>query len=436
MHSRKLNKKTMIGFLIFVVLNLFIFLTRNNHLEMLIITLEFLYIFKIAFFSYFTVFSFIFWFSFLQEYFASIDVASAAGRLAWDTSIPIYHTELFACIVFLFTAEICLFLTTNVLENEREIYMRKIAIKKNTAIIYAFAAFFLIVLAYPSLPTLGANLTRDTGLLPSSFVVPLAMLALAVTYNHLKSSVFLKIITFLSLFWVVFHGDRVIVLGYLVYFSLRFMNEGKFRFKSIKSVFKNKKVIVLIIVALAVAVIFIRVQTTRDGADYNLTFAGLINNILKQGTAGDVVYAFNCSVDMWKSGKGMMGRTYLYYVMNILPRADQSLYPALVLMNSYDSLGGGLYFVEPMMNGGLVLTFVETVVFLIVMAWVMSKKTNFGTFLVIPFILLIFRFSWYATFAGVVKMLLYYVPFLYYGARKLNSLRSIGRSMHHRCSRK
>ena len=72
-----------------------------------------------------------------------------------------------------------------------------------------------------------------------------------------------------------------------------------------------------------------------------------------------------------------------------------------------------------MINGGLILTQLQTAVFLLLLVWVFAKKNKYGAFMAIPFVILIFRFAWYASFAGLVKMLLYYVPVLYFVAKKI-----------------
>ena len=71
----KKDKQTKIGIFlltILLILSLVGFLLQNNHFEMILLTAELIFIFVLAKVSYFTIISFIFWFSFLQEYFASI----------------------------------------------------------------------------------------------------------------------------------------------------------------------------------------------------------------------------------------------------------------------------------------------------------------------------------------------------------------------------
>lgn len=416
---RKSNIYLIWEILFLIVMSVVAFMLKNNHMEMIILIISLFSIFKIAKFSYFTIFSFILWFSFLQEYFASINPKLASGRLAWDTSVPVYHAELFICIMFFFILELLFFTTTNVLKNEKDLYSKKIDIAEKTAVVYLICALILVILAYPTLPNLSAELARDQGYLPSSLVVPLAVLLLATTYDNLKKNMLFKLLTLFTLFWIFFHGDRVIVLGYLVYGILRYMNDGTLDFRTLKSVIFNRRTLIVLIAIIVVLAIAIRVQFTRVGGEYSFSVEGLLHSIVRQGTAGDVVFAFNCSTNMWKIGSEMHGYTYLYYLSNILPSSNQDLYCAVILQHKYNTLGGGLFFVEPMMNGGIVLTFIHTLLFLIILVIVFSKKSKYASFLYIPFIILIFRFTWYASLASLVKMMLYYVPFVYFVAQKI-----------------
>lgn len=414
-----INSKKLIRISLYTILTVLIWLSHINHLELVLITLGLISIFKIARLSYFTIFSFVLWFSFLQEYIATINPLLAAGRLMAGLGVPIYDAELFVCIMFFYIAELIAFSSTNVVKGEKELYKKRIVLKRNTAYLLGLVAFILVLLAYPSMPKLGATLGRDQGFISSSLVVPLALLLLAVLFDSLKHFVLLKSVTVLTLIWVFFHGDRVIVMGYLVYVLLKYMNDGRFNYNTLKSIIFNKRTVIVLIGVIVVAAVAIRIQTTREGAAYSLTFNDLLMSIIKQGTAGDVVFAFNCSVDMWKQGNGMGVYPYLYYVFNLLPGADQSYYTAVILLEKYNTLGGGLFFAEPMISGGIILTFIHSTIFIMLVTLVFSKNSNYHSFLVIPLCLLLFRFEWYATCAGLVKMLFYYVPLTYLIAKKM-----------------
>ncbi|SNU06259.1 hypothetical protein SAMN06297422_106110 [Lachnospiraceae bacterium] len=400
----------------FLIVSVASFFVGNNHIELIIVTLGLILVIYCARLSYFSIFSFILWFSFVQEYFASIDRSFASGRLKYDLNVPIYHKELFVCIAFFYFFEVILFSYTLVLQNEKLLYSKSVTMSKAVACIYVVLSMALIILAYPSLPSLNGVLLRDAGKISSSLFVPIALLMLSASYDYIRKNKILKLISIISLFWIVLHGDRVIVLGFCLYYAIRYLHENNNDNKKIDKIF-NKKRFIVIICAVLLLILMIRVQTTRMGGYYQFGFKTLISSLIKQGTAADIVHAFNCSVDMWKRGNTLNGYTYLYYISNLLPSADQNLNPAKILMNNYNTLGGGLFFAEPMLNGGIALCFVHSAVFLMLVSWIFNKNSKYRVILMIPLYLLIFRFAWYASIAGLVKMICYYVPLVYFGTR-------------------
>ena len=413
MHRIKLNKNAIRRLALYSVLGFVLGLVDLNHLEFMLVSFCFVSIFVIAKFSYYTVFSFILWFSFLQEYIASINPEKAGGRLMAGTGVPVYTLELYVCVMFFYILELFVFSFTDVVSLEREMYKNKIALNKSTALALTVLACFLVLLAYPSLPTLGASLQRDKGIVSSSLVVPLAVLILAITYDSSKRIILLKVINLIVIIWILFHGDRVIIMGYFVYIMLKYMNGDDAKFDSLKSIMLNRKTIILLIGVCAIVALGVRIQITREGGDYNLSFYDLLLAMFKQGTAGDVVFAFNCSVDVWKKGECVGLYPYIYYLSNLLPGANQKYYTAVILINKYDSLGGGLLFAEPMIAGGIIVVFIHITIFICLITWIISKRNKYFTFLSIPFYILIFRIAWYASGAALVKMVFYYIPFLY-----------------------
>lgn len=415
--------KSCLLFFSLLVITIIALILQNNYFDLLIITITLIVILKKAKFSYFSVFSFILWFSFLQEYFASVNTSLSSGRLRWDTRIPIYINELFLCTMCFFLLELFFFETTKILNDEKEIYKCSIGLNKVTATIFAVSALLLVFLAYPTIPSLSANLERDQGLLPSSLVVPIAVLLLAIIYDYIREKPFFKIVTLITIIWIMFHGDRVIVLGFVVYYMLKYMNDGKYHFETLKSIIFNKRTVLLVACLICIAAVSIRIQITREGSSYSLNVNQLLFSLLKQGTAADVVFNFNCATYMWKNGDGLNGYSYLHYLTNVLPKSDANTTPSVILMKKFDTLGGGLFFAEPMMNGGLILTFIHSLVFILLLYYIFKKKKQYHLIMAIPFIILIFRFCWYASLAGLVKMLLYYVPLIYLFSNKLKKIK-------------
>ena len=413
------DKKLFVFNIIFMLLAIAIGLIKNNVVEFIFTTLIFVCILIKAKISYFTFFSAILWFSFLQQFFASIDPLLASGRLKWDTTIPVYYQELYICTIYFFLIELLIFSVSNVLDTEKEIYKFKIMMSNKIAIILALTSLILIILAYPTIPVLSADLLRDKGIIPSSLIVPIALVILATTIDFIKKNKLIMMIWIIENVWILFHGDRVIVFGLAIYVILKYLNIDFKKSISWISTFFNKKSLLIIGGGVVLVVIGIRIHTTRMGNLYEFDLSNLINSILKQGTAADVVHCFNCATNMWKTGNTINGYTYMQYLVNWIPFLEDPYAPSLILMKKYNTLGGGLFFCEPMMNNGIIGTFVYSTLFLLLITWIYSKKTLYRSFLAIPLTILIFRFTWYASLAGYISMSAYVIPFLYFVIKKV-----------------
>ena len=218
----------------------------------------------------------------------------------------------------------------------------------------------------------------------------------------------------------VFHGDRVIVFGFLIYCAFKYLNTQSGLSNKVKNkIVEHKKIIFVGIAGLLVAALGIRLQLSRSGySTANLNLSTVFRNILVQGTACDVVYVFNCATDMWKHGNLLNGYTFLQYIVCWIPFLPNPYYPAAVIMKYYTTLGGGLFFAEPMMNVGLIGTCVFSFLFLMFLNIVLNKPSNYKCFFWIPFILTIFRMTWYLGLDSWVTMSIYITPILYYIAKR------------------
>lgn len=410
------NKNETYGLVLTLILFACSLCINSNLLKFFICSMTLLFVIIIAKFSYFSFFSFVLWFSFLQEYFASINRMMSTGRLKWDKNIPIYYKELYICTMLFFIIELAVFTITNVLENEKKLYNVKLGISVNVSLLYALISLMLVIFSYPTLPTINANLSRNDGFISSALFVPIALLILASTYENVKRSNLLRVLWIANIIWILFHGERVIVFGLIVYVFLKYMNDintdkGKF-----KEYFGNRKIWVAIIATIIVLLLGIRIQVTRMGGTFALST--VVELLVKQGTAADVVHVFNCATHMWKSGGGLGGYTYLQYLTCWIPFLEDNYSPAVFMMKKYNTLGGGLFFAEPMMNNGLLGSFVYSLIFILLLVWVFNKQSRYKAYVTIPFVILLFRFTWYASLAGWVSLTVYVVPVLYFVASK------------------
>lgn len=371
-------------------------------------------------FSFFSAFSFILLFSYLQEHIAALNQNLAGGMLYAGLGVPVYIIELYICTSFFFVMEYIFFSFSKILGNEKKMYTTKIVLSKRIAYLFAVSAFGLIILSYPTLPTLSGTLARNEGVIQSSRFVQVAMLLLAITFDSAKKEKMLYVIWVISLVWILFHGDRVIVFGFLIYCAFKYLNTQSGLSNKVKNkIVEHKKIIFVGIAGLLVAALGIRLQLSRSGySTANLNLSTVFRNILVQGTACDVVYVFNCATDMWKHGNLLNGYTFLQYIVCWIPFLPNPYYPAAVIMKYYTTLGGGLFFAEPMMNVGLIGTCVFSFLFLMFLNIVLNKPSNYKCFFWIPFILTIFRMTWYLGLDSWVTMSIYITPILYYIAKR------------------
>lgn len=398
--------------------------TMDKQLMLFVLVGCFVVILMRAKFSFFSAFSFILLFSYLQEHIAAIDSSRAGGMLFAGMGIPIYIKELYICTVFFYIAEYTFFSLTDVLSNEKKMYTNLIELNRRVAYLFAFGALLLVILSYPSIPTISGMLRRNEGMIQSSRFVQIAMFLLALTYDSLKKYKDILLVWIISLIWVLFHGDRVIVFGFLIYCALKYLNSQSHvnsHVSRIKNLMvKYKKMLLVVVVAVCVAILGIRLQLSRSGySTQNLNLITIMNSILIQGTACDVVYVFNCATDLWKHGNLLNGYTLLQYIVCWVPFLPNPYYPASVIMKYYTTLGGGLFFAEPMMNFGIIGTFLFSVVFLFFVCVVLNNPSRFKSFFWIPFVITIFRMTWYLGLDSWVTMSIYIAPILYYISKKV-----------------
>lgn len=414
------NLSALISVLLQITIMFFVNAIDNRFIMFAVITLLFIEVFRKAKFSFFSAFSFILWFSYLQEYIADIDVTMSGGMLSTNT-MTIYINELFLCTSFFFIFELFIFNVTKVIKNEKIIYTSEIKLTTRMALIFDLIALILIILSYPTFPTLKATLSRNEGLVQSARWVQIAVFLLGLTYDRSIKRKSLFIIWAICIIWVLFHGERVIIFGFLIYCALKFMNShNDYKNKIKNKIEEHKKFFIVAIIAIIVASLGIYLQLSRSGfSTSGLNFKTMVRSLLTQGTCCDVVYVFNCTVDMWKKGNCLNGYTFLQYIVCWVPFLDNPYYPAAVIMKYYHTLGGGLFFAEPMMNFGIIGTFIFTMIFLLFLCFVLRNPTQFKCYFWIPFVIIIFRMTWYAGLDAWVTMSVYIAPVLYLVGNKI-----------------
>lgn len=393
-----------------------VYYSGNKHLMFFVATFTSAYTIFRAKVSFFSAFTFILWFSFVQEYVATINKLIAAGMLKTGDQAPIYYVELYVCFEILLLCELIFFMATTILQRERLMYLQEISISRCMAYILVGFSLVLIILSYPTMPTLSGTLSRNEGIIASARYMPIAYYILAITYDGVVKYKGLIIGWIVAIGWVLFHGERVAAFGFLIYVAIKFLNRHSNNNTSLLSLLFRGKGKLVVSAAVLVVILGVYLQYSRVGAVNNeeMTLA----KVLAQGTAGDVVYVFNCSVDMWRNGNLFHGYTLLQYLTGWLPGGNNPmLSPAANIQKYYYTVGGGLFFVEPMMNFGMVGVLPYVFFVFLFLNFFLQKPSKFMAILWIPIVTTIFRLSWY-TGLTAWTFTLYTTPIIYIAINK------------------
>lgn len=414
----KFKRRQIRAFFLLLIVFALAYISGNKSIMFVTASVMGIYTIMVAKFSFFSIFNFILWFNLLQEFIASIDVYFAGGMLWGHRGVPIYYKELFVCIEIFYLTELLIFATSSVLENERKMYLQNIRMEYIVAIGICVGALLLIFLSYPSLPSLSGRLSRNEGFILSERWAPIALFLIATTYDSAMKHKSLSLLWGISILWILFHGERVAVFGFLVYIMLKYVNTtNRLDVSLIKMLIKGN-ILKIAIIGIAIVLLGVYLQYSRMGESGEFT----LKKIYAQGTACDVVYVFNCSVDMWKKGNLYHGYTLLNYLTFWIPGMSgmtNNVYaPAILIQKDYFTVGGGLFFVEPIMNFGLWGVFPYSYIYIMLLCLVLSKPSRYMAIFWIPFVTTIFRTTWYCGPDAWSFMSLYLTPVIFFATRK------------------
>jgi hypothetical protein len=362
--------------------------------------------------SYFSELSFILWFSYLQGIFHKV-VGVTGSTLAWaGVTMPFYFNELsIASVSFLLTM-LWFVWFTGLISNEKRLYLYNNRITYQTAVLLQITSVILVILVFPSIPTFKMDiaLRRTQGLsgLYGFLLIALILASLTIdqSFKHKK----MNLIYLFIVVWVFGHAERVEVLGFLSYYAIKTLNYydfGNVR-RTIARAHKRK----IFFGGVAVLLLAMWIGMTRMSDISHVNLGLILYNLLVQPTCGDVVYVFNCATDLWKNGNVVHGLTYIDYLLQLIPGSTSAYSPAVVIMKYYTTMGGGLFYTEPMMNFGILGVVFFNIEFCVVMNLILKKSNRYRTFFWIPIVIEVFRTCWYGR-SGWILAAFIEVPLLY-----------------------
>ena len=409
-----INKNKIITYSI--LLSLSIILTIGNNTILLLLFQLFIgfLVVKYSKFSFFSVMTIVLLFSYLQGVIRHIfgpylfsNTLHYAG-----TIFPYYFSELSLSSLFFVMTALFFVWFTKIVVREKEYYTCDFNISISTATLLSVFAFLIVFIVFPSLPTLsyevGARARNES--VPYGLVL-MSLFIFSLVFDKWKDSRFIKYITIISILWILFHGERAELLGFLTYLGLRYSNILSLKKNS--GYIDRRKKYKLYILIFFVALLFCAVGLKRIDNNTNLDVITIIGNLLIQGTAADAVNDFYCATDIWKTGHLMYGATYLDYLIHLLPVGRTNEYNvANILLRDYKTMGGALFYSEGIMNFGIYGVLFFNIIFFAIINQFIKKRNKLKQLTWIPVVLEVFRICWYGidgwVFASCVEIPIFY----------------------------
>lgn len=415
MNSKKNNIIIIFIFALFELLVITMKMQTMQFLLILFMTCLVIYKARVSFFSEL---SFILTFSFMQEW-IKITFGVARGTLYYDgTASPlgttIYYYELAILLVTFYITLLLFFSFTKILENEKNLYLINNGVTLSSARFLIIISIILVLLLFPSFPTGMVDIaTRRTQGISANYGFMLLALYLAgLTTDHCLKHKEFFLGYFFIVFWTIGHAERVEILGFLSYLGLKILN--RMDFSNIPIVLKKRRKKLIYLVGLISILIMSWIGIFRVSGE-NVSLKVVLANLFLQGTAGDVVHLFNVAADMWKHGNIVHGLTYIHYFFEFIPGINIGIPSDVYLLEStYFSMGGSFFFVEPMMNFGLLGAIFSNITFCFIFTLLLGKSNKYHAYLWIPVVIEIFRTAWYGRYGWILAVFVE-TPLLFFG---------------------
>lgn len=324
------------------------------------------------------------------------------------TSYPLEFAKL--CVVSLVYNIILLIyiINSDIIKNEENMLRYNVKESITFSTICACMAIIFSIIAFPSLNFAFGESDRFNALLPGNAWNHMAVISLIFAMPNLKKSKIVKFSYVFCILWFLVHSERVDMIGLILALLILFLVNGE---KEGKKIF-SKKNIKYYVIALIVFVVLIYIGEYRSGRT-DMDFNKLIKKTLVQNTAADVGYVYNASILYPKSNGFLYGKTYLLYIIELLPFVSASKFDAVaILQEEYNTAGGILLLSEPYINFGIIGVAIFAIIELSILNIILKKKRSYNFFLYMFLLATTFRVQWYGLMY-IEKGIVYIIPAIY-----------------------
>ncbi len=297
---------------------------------------------------------------------------------------------------------------TDILSREEEMQKHNAKESKVFSTICALIAIIFSIIAFPNLNFSFESSTRFNSLLPGNAWNHVVVIALIFAIPNFKDSKMVKFSYVFCITWFLLHSERVDVLGLVIALLIILMINRKDMVKKIFAI-KNLK---YYIIGIIVVLLLVYIGEYRAG-NKNIDFETMFRKVLVQNTAADVGYVYNSSILYTESHGFEYGKTYLLYLIKLIPFISTDIYDAsIILQKEYYTAGGILNLSEPYMNFGIIGVIIFAIVELTLINLIIRRKRNYNFFLYIFLLATVFRVTWYGLMY-IEKGVVYIIPIMY-----------------------
>lgn len=299
-------------------------------------------------------------------------------------------------------------INSNILKREEEILKYKVQENIIFSTICSVLAIGFSIIAFPSLNFKFGSSARFNALLPGNAWNHMAIISLIFAMPNFKKSKIVKFSYLFCIAWFLLHSERVDMVGLILALIIILIVNGKETAKKLLS-FKNMKYYIIGLIAF---VVLVYIGEYRSGRT-EINFETITRKMLVQNTAADVGYVYNSAI-LYKEANGLMyGKTYLLYIIKIIPLISSAKYDAVaILQKTYNTAGGILNLAEPYMNFGVLGIVLFAIAELSIINFILKKKKDYNFFLYIFILATPFRVTWYGLMY-IEKGIIYIMPVLY-----------------------
>ena len=307
---------------------------------------------------------------------------------------------------------------SKVLINEKELLNENFMVGKLSTYFCCLIAIITALIAFPGMPFNDNYVSnRFVGLLQGNAWNHVSIVCLLFVLPNFKSRHLVKLTYIFVIFWFVSHYERVDVIGLLFFCFIYFL--ARKRKIKLKTYVKFGTILLLCVF------IMVYMGEKRAGNEKSIGIQDILKKTLVQNTAADIGYVFNSSIDFYKNNDLLMGKSYITYIIELLPFTDSSVRIGHILGEQYNTPGGEFILSEPLMNFGIVGVIGFQIVEYSIYTLILSKKSKYRFFLYSFLMMTVFRTTWYG-WIYVEKAVVYFIPIIYVITKYLDKFEENG----------